>query len=201
METIPIDEIPMRSHAQSLAILAKLDRLHATANKTAREDYSRDTGIVGRPVFAYLKSIDLSSSFPYDIMHLLFENLVPNMIRHWTGQFKGLDQGNQAYELAPADWAEIGIRTAQATRTIPSAFIGTIPDIAEDGNLFKAEAHSFWIQYMAPILLHSRLPEPYYRHALLIREIVTRCTQYEITHEEINKLEETVNRFVTKYEE
>ncbi|KAG8697000.1 hypothetical protein FRC08_006801, partial [Ceratobasidium sp. 394] len=108
METVPIDELPMRSHAQSLAILEKLDRLQGPGKKTKREDYSRRTGIIGRSIFAHLKSIDLSSSFPYDIMHLLFENLVLNMIQHWTGQFKWLDQGNGTYELAPADWADIG---------------------------------------------------------------------------------------------
>ncbi|KAG9080681.1 hypothetical protein FRC06_006281, partial [Ceratobasidium sp. 370] len=155
MQTLPIDELLMRSHMQTLAIFKKLDQLNVLRKKNKQEELSQATGIVGRPIFAYLKFVDLSSSFPYDIMHLLFENLVPNMIWHWTGKFKWLDQGNGAYELAPGDWEEIGRCTAQATRTIPSAFIGTIPDIAEDGNLFKAEAHSFWIQHMAPILLRG----------------------------------------------
>jgi hypothetical protein len=152
----PIELLPMRTHKLTLA---HLDQLDATRNKTARDELLRDCGITGRSIFSYLKSIDLASSFPYDIMHLLFENLVPNMIRHWIGEFKGLDQGEGTYQQ---EWATVGQLTAQATHTIPSAFVGTLPNIAMDRILCKAKAYAFWIQYIAPILLAGRLPAPYY---------------------------------------
>ena len=95
-------------------------------------------------------------------MHLFFENLVPNMIKHWTGKFKKLDQGTGHYRLDNNVWNEIGRLTAEATCTIPAAFVGTLPDIVQDQILYKAEAYSFWIQYIAPILLLDRLPQPYY---------------------------------------
>ncbi|KAG8734373.1 hypothetical protein FRC10_011753 [Ceratobasidium sp. 414] len=80
----------------------------------------------------------------------------------------------------------------QATRTIPSAFVGTIPDIATDPNLFKAEANSFgsstWHPSSSMVGYKNRTTE-----------IIFRCLQFEITREEIDKLEETVNRFVTEY--
>lgn len=59
----------------------------------------------------------------------------------------------------------VGRLTVQAGRTIPSAFVGTLPDIAQDGNLYKAEASAFWIQYIAPIVLKDRLPDRYYKCA------------------------------------
>jgi hypothetical protein len=84
------------------------------------------------------------------------------MIRHWTGTFKGLDQGTGTYEISKQHWDTVGRLTAQATRTIPSSFVGMLPDIAQDRNLYKAEAYAFWIQHMAPILLKGILPSCYY---------------------------------------
>jgi hypothetical protein len=164
-EAFPLDQLPMRTHDDMLACLAHLDRLDAQGSRAACEAAGKEYGLTGRSIFAHLKSINLAASFPYDLMHLFFENLVPNLIRHWTGDFKGLDQGNGAYEISPLEWAAVGKLTTQATRTIPASFVGTLPDICTDRNLYKAEAYSFWIQYGAPILLKGRLPEPYYRYA------------------------------------
>jgi hypothetical protein len=152
-------------------------------------------------------------------MHLLFENLVPNMIAHWTGTFKKLDQGTGNYEFAPGVWDRIGVLTEQAARTIPAAFVGTIPNIARDQTLYKAEAYAFWWQYIGPIVLHGRLDQEYYeyvlcaincpliianvlthRHYLLGREIVIQCVQLQITNAEIDELEEMINRWVAEYE-
>jgi hypothetical protein len=71
------------------------------------------------------------------------------------------------YRLSKQDWDTVGLLTAQAGRTIPSAFVGTLPDIAQDGNLYKAEAYAFWIQYVAPIVLKDRLPDKYYQYVPL----------------------------------
>ncbi|QRV77986.1 Transposase family Tnp2 protein [Ceratobasidium sp. AG-Ba] len=165
-----------------------------------RAALAQDLGINSRPIFARLKSIDLGTCAPYDLMHLFFENLVPNMIAHWTGKFKQLDQGTGNYELAAGLWDEIGELTAQAGALIPYRFVGTLPDIAKDQNLYKAEAYSFWWQYLGPILLKDRLNQPYYDHYLLSREIVLRSVKLSITREEVGELEEMVVRWVTEYE-
>lgn len=154
------NRLPMRTHAQ---FLAHADELDAAPTKAARDALARHYGINSRSIFSHLRSFDLASCAPYDIMHLFFENLVPNLILHWTGKFKGLDQGTGNYQLSIASWEAIGKETASSVRTIPSQFVGTLPDIAQDGHLYKAEAYSFWIQYIAPIVLEGRLPRPYYR--------------------------------------
>ncbi|QRV83928.1 Retrovirus-related Pol polyprotein from transposon [Ceratobasidium sp. AG-Ba] len=123
------------------------------------------------------------------------------MIKHWTGKFKGFNQGTGNYQLAEDVWKEIGRLTAEATRTIPAAFVGTLPDIALDLTLYKAEAYSFWIQYVAPILLRDRLPEPYYEHFLLMRDIVILSVQLSISSEQVDELQTFVNRWVVEYEE
>jgi hypothetical protein len=150
----------MRTHA---SFLFHLTQLEAAGTDAERRTIAKDCGINSRSIFARLGSVDLASSAPYDIMHLLFENLVPNMIKHWTGNFKGFDTGTGDYQLLDNEWAEIGKLTEKAARTIPSAFVGTLPNIANDGNLYKAEAYSFWFQYIAPILLEGRLSDEYYQ--------------------------------------
>ncbi|KAG8680797.1 hypothetical protein FRC09_017967 [Ceratobasidium sp. 395] len=112
------------------------------------------------------------------------------MILHWTGEFKELDAGTGAYKIDTETWNKIGKLTAKATKTIPGFFVGTLPDIAKDGNLYKAEGHGFWIQYLAPILLADRLPEPYYG-----------SLQWSITRTEIDELEQMIFRWVTQYED
>ncbi|KEP46533.1 transposase family Tnp2 protein, partial [Rhizoctonia solani 123E] len=196
-ELRPTNALYMRTQELFLNHLAELD---AARTQVRYDQVAKDYGINGRSVFTHLKSIDLSSSFPYDIMHLLFENLVPNMIRHWTGQFKGLDQGNGSYQLPKPRWEGVGRSTKLATKFLPSSFVGTLPDIAQDFLLYKAEALAFWIQYLAPVLLLGVLPNKYYKHLLLMREIVLRCLQLEITHDEINELEQMVYQWVFEYE-
>ncbi|KAF8694702.1 Transposase family tnp2, partial [Rhizoctonia solani] len=190
-------ELPMQSHAE---FLGDLEVIEAAPTRVAREFLQKDLGINLRSIFASLKSIDLSSSFPYDIMHLLFENLVPNMIKHWTGDFKWLDQGNGSYKIDEVVWKAVGRQTAAATKTIPAKFVGTIPNIAEDAKLFKAKAYAFWFQYMAPILLQGRLNKPYYSHFLKMQEIMLLVLKFGISNDEIDKLERMTGKWVLKYE-
>ncbi|KAG8733909.1 hypothetical protein FRC10_012068 [Ceratobasidium sp. 414] len=140
--SFPLDKLPMRT--QQL-FNTHYTRISAHQTKAAREQYKKDTGIVGQSILTRLQSIDLPSSAPYDIMHLLFESLVPNMVHHWTGTFKGLGQGTGNYELEEGEWERIG----------------TLPDITQHMNLYKAEAYSFWIQYIVPIVLKGKIPDKY----------------------------------------
>ncbi|CAE6475319.1 unnamed protein product [Rhizoctonia solani] len=191
------EDLPLRSHEGFLAHAAELD---AARTQTARNKLARHYGINGRPVFSFLKSFDLASCAPYDIMHLLFENTVPNMLLHWSGKFKGLGQGTGTYELLAATFSVIGQETAGCIRYMPYSYVGTLPDIAEDGHLYKAEAYSFWIQYIAPIVLKDRLPTRYYKHMLLLREIVITCLEFKLTSDDIEHLDSMVKLWVTQYE-
>ncbi|QRV91910.1 Transposase family Tnp2 protein [Ceratobasidium sp. AG-Ba] len=197
-EGYPPEMLLLRTHELFLNHYNSLDSLDD--RQVRRKQLAKELGIKDRPIFARLKSFDISCCAPYDVMHLLFENLVPNMIKHWTGKFKKLDQGTGNYQLAEAVWKQIGKETAKATSTIPVTFVGTLPDIAEDQTLYKAEAYSFWIQYIAPIVLRGRLPEPYFEHFLLMRDIIIMSIQVDITEEQVDELQRMVNRWVIDYE-
>jgi len=56
-------------------------------------------------------------------MHLFLENIIPTLVKLWMGAFKGLGPGNEDYEIEGQIWEVIGDETANATHTIPSAFV------------------------------------------------------------------------------
>ncbi|KAG9089763.1 hypothetical protein FRC07_012261 [Ceratobasidium sp. 392] len=166
-----------------------------------RNRLQQEYGVNGRPVFARLGSIDLANCAPYDMMHLIFLNLVPNLVEFWKGEFKWLDHNDKAYVIGGNVWQVIGELTTKAVRTIPSQFVGTLPDIHKDSNLYKAEAYSFWFTYLAPILLgNNRLNRVYYEHFLRMREIVLWCLELEISRERVDALEVSINEWVQEYE-
>ena len=69
--------------------------------KAQRDQLSKKYGIKGVSILSHLQSISFPLSFPYDFMHLIWENLIPNLILLWTGGFKGLDEGTGEYQFQP----------------------------------------------------------------------------------------------------
>ncbi|KAB5591318.1 hypothetical protein CTheo_5234 [Ceratobasidium theobromae] len=191
------NQLPIRTHARFLEDIQNIEG--ATGWTLAQ--LTKHYGINGRSIFSHLKSIDLTCCAPYDIMHLFFENVVPNLILHWIGEFKGLDKGSGNYQIDEATWKKIGQETADAVPIIPSAFVGTLPDIAQDRILYKAEVYSFWIQYVAPIVLAGRLRTRYYKHVLLFCEIIMLCLEFSVTDSDIDRLDNMVKTWVTQYEQ
>ena len=51
-------------------------------------DIAFETGVNGLCLLGNgLEGIDMALSFPPDIMHLLWENIIPALVRHWRGGF------------------------------------------------------------------------------------------------------------------
>lgn len=132
-------------------------------------------------------------------MHLLYENTIPNLISLWCGTIKGITGD---YVINEATWAIIGAETAAAVKTIPSAFVGHLPDIATDQGLYKAEFYAFWFTYLASILLRGRFKAPkYYTHMCDLVWIIKTCLQFQISDAEIAELKRQIRVWVIRYEE
>ncbi|KAJ7124120.1 hypothetical protein C8R43DRAFT_1147581, partial [Mycena crocata] len=131
-------------------------------------------------------------------MHLFFENIIPNLISHWTGKFKGLDTGREDYEIPEDVWEEIWKETADAMKDIPASFSRSL---AAGPGKFTAEAWSFWFVYMAPTLLKDRFSHPkYHKHACDLSDIIKSCFQFTITHSELDILENKIICWLQTYE-
>ena len=108
------------------------------------------------PVLNSISSIGFPSSFPFDFMHLIWENLISNLIEFWTGEFKEVDHQDEGYFIKPHIWNEIGAVIAACKVTVRAAFRAPVPNIAMKWSQISAEMYANWMLYIAPIVLHGR---------------------------------------------
>ena len=176
-------------------------RVIAAETVTEADRLSRKYGIKGLPGLFLLGSVKFPISFPFDFMHLIFKNLVPNLIRHYTGDFKGLDAGTESYELPKSVWDAIGDAAARSGDTIPSDFGARMPNIYTERSSMTAETWSIWITYLGPILLRNRFSKPvYYEHFVKLSRLVRLCMSYEMRRSDIEVVRNGFIEWVREYE-
>jgi Transposase family tnp2 len=165
------------------------------------EAIQKARGITCIPILGLLPSTDLVRSFPFGLMHLLFENNAPNLVAHWKGNYKKLDPTDDPYALDEKTWKVIGKETASSVRTTPSWMARAMPDIWENSARYTAEAWAFWITWVAPYVMEGRLPDEHYRHLLLFSHIIKTATLLEIEEGTLEQLDMDVRLWHEQYEE
>jgi len=133
-------------------------------------------------------------------MHLIWENLIPNLVLFWSGRYKGMDKG-QPYVLNPDIWQVIGATSAEAMKTMPSLFGAAIPNPAKDCSYFMSLTWSVWSLFIAPTILQNRFPEEcYYKHFCSLVGILNLCLQFEISKKDIDDIKSGICKWVVNYE-
>ena len=191
--------LPLRTHEQFLEQARHVQLAPTTAEEERR---AKACGIKGIPVLSHLPSLFFPSSFPFDFMHLVWENLIPNLVLLWTGKFKGLDEGRESYHLGPGVWEAIGEATKASGATVPAAYASARPhNIAEDMSACTADSWSFWALYLGPVLLRGRFSkDAYYKHFVLLIKLLRTCLQFEISRDELSEIREGFQDWVKTYE-
>ena len=190
--------LPLRTHAQFLADAKAVD---TARTQTEAEALSKGCGIKGTPLLSALSSLTFPTSFPYGFMHLIWENLLPNLTLLWTGDFKGLPLAMETFVIEKTVWEAIGAACKASGQTIPSAFGAAVPNIATDAALFTAETWSLFAQHLGPIVLRrSFRQEHYYTHFIELIRLLNICLQFEISSTEIDDVESGFIVWVTEYE-
>lgn len=163
---------------------------------------SKEYGIKWRTILMDLSSLRFPASFPHDFMHLAFENMLKNLLLHWTLEYKGLDAGTGCYGLEKKVWEEIGVQTSKTGDTIPSAYGARVPDISKDRSTFTADNFCFWVVYIAPIELHEKFTDVrYYNHFIKLVILISTCLQYEYSKADIEKIRKGFAEWVVEYEQ
>ncbi|RPD71195.1 hypothetical protein L226DRAFT_547468 [Lentinus tigrinus ALCF2SS1-7] len=135
-------------------------------------------------------------------MHLIWENVVKNLMHLWAGTYKDLDQGSEEYQMHGPIWEEVGKASADSGSTIPFVFGPRPPNVASDKISWTADTRSFWFQYIAPVLLRGRfLHDKYYDHFIELVHLIMVCLQFEITEAEIDELRQGFIHWVKTYED
>ena len=166
------------------------------------ERLSKQYGIKGVSILSALSSLSFPSPFPYDFMHLIWENVIKNLMSFWTGKYKDLDEGSEQYQFPSAIWDAIGLATADSGSSLPYIFGPRPPNVATDKISWTADTRSFWAQYIAPVVLRGRfLHDKYYDHFVELVRLITICLGFEVTTTQIEDLRDGLITWVQKYEE
>jgi tnp2 family transposase len=190
--------LPLRNHD---TFLKQAVEVQTALTTTASERLAIKYGIKGLPLLTALTSLSFPLSFPYDFMHLIWSNLIINLIHLWTGQFKNLDHDDQDYVLMPTVWQAIGEATFNAGKTIPTAFGSRVPNIASEKAHMIAETYSIWTLYIAPTLLKGRFQhQRYYKHFIRLVELLMVCFEFELSQVDVDNLETGFQTWVMDYE-
>lgn len=187
-----------RTHTDFLEQASKVELASSTAQA---ERLSMQFGIKGRPLLSRLAAISLPCSFPHDFMHLIWENLIPNLLKLWTGTFKGMDTGSEDYELPRSVQEAVAAAASASGSTIPAAFSCRVPNFVTARFAFTAEAWSFWGLFLGPILLRGRFKqEKFYKHFVKLVRLLHTCLQWSISTQQIGELRQGFAEWVTEYE-
>jgi hypothetical protein len=92
------------------------------SRSSTQEDKLALCGIKQILSLSVLPSVHFSTSFPYDFMYLIWENLIPNLFKLWTCNFKDCDQDSGDYQLAKTVIEGTGVAVATSAKTILSSF-------------------------------------------------------------------------------
>jgi len=192
-------DLPLRQHDEILEMGRQVQ--HASTNAEA-ERLAKEYGVKGVPVLSFIWSVQFPWSFPFDFMHLIFENLVPNLIQLWTHDFKDLGSADDPFVIRPTIWQVVGAATASCGPTIPYSFCSCPQNIATDKSQCTADAWSFWLQYIAPVILENRFTEDkYYQHFVDLVKLVRTCLQFEMQKNDVEFVCRGFEQWVEKYEQ
>jgi len=192
-----LERLPLCLHD---SFMAQAKSVEAAPTGMQREELAKAYGIKGVPLLSALGSLRFPQSFLFDFMHLIWENLIPNLVLFWSSNYKGIDEG-QPYILRPNIWQAIGATSAEATKLIPSSFGASIPDPVKDCSYFMSSTWSMWSLFIAPTVLRGCFPKDcYYNHFCSLIRILNLCLQFEISEEDINNIESGIRKWVVDYE-
>ncbi|KIY60656.1 hypothetical protein CYLTODRAFT_363809, partial [Cylindrobasidium torrendii FP15055 ss-10] len=189
--------LPLRTHT---GLLAQANEVANAATATQADALATQYGIKHVPLLSTLHSMSLPTSFPYDFMHLIWENLVKNLVLLWTGEFKGLDDGGGSYTISKAIWEAIGQSTAATGDHIPSAYGVRVPDISKDRTLMSAEMWSFWTLFLGPILLRPFLNAQYHLHFVQLVVLLNQCLAFSMSIADVEDLRKGMAKWVIEFE-
>jgi hypothetical protein len=191
--------LPLQTHKDS--IHKGLEALGAPS-KNAQSKLATASGIKGVTALARLPSICVPSSFPIDIMHMIFINLIPQLVDLWTGSFNDMDDGKESYTFDAVLFKSLGEIIENSGSTMPRSYGCRVPNLAAPnrGNP-TAEAWSIFGGYLSPCVLRGRFCKTkYYHHFVQLIKLVHQITSFKLKCSDIPAIREGFVNWVQDYE-
>ncbi|KAG8684157.1 hypothetical protein FRC08_013841 [Ceratobasidium sp. 394] len=123
-------------------------------------------------------------------MHMIWINLIPQLVDLWTGKFHGIVAGKESYHITSALWTTIGNICEESGKTIPSSFGCRVPHLDKRSH-FTAESWCLWATLLAPYVLQRRfLNSKYYTHFVRLIKLVKKCLSMRISQAELLEIQQ-----------
>jgi hypothetical protein len=130
-------------------------------------------------------------------MHLIWENLLPNLMHAWTNA----DNASEGYHIRPKVWQAIWQASKDSHSSVPSTYGPCMPNSLPNAIPWTADLRSFWTMFLGPVLLRRRFQQPrFYTHFIELVKLLSLCLQFDILREEISTLRTGFAKSVEDYE-
>jgi hypothetical protein len=133
-------------------------------------------------------------------MHLVYEDVVPNMLKIWEGKFKRFDDRGADYQISSAEMEELAENLVKSGRIIPSTVVGFIENIVTRRSYWTANHWRLFTEHLGPIVLRGRLPAENYEHFLELSDLMRSFRSVSIPRDGLGELERRLFAWVEKFE-
>ncbi|KAJ9092704.1 hypothetical protein QFC20_007305 [Naganishia adeliensis] len=211
--------LPYREHRE---IMQQAYDIETAPKPGIKKKLGMNTGINGQALISVVGSIRFPSSFPLDIMHVLYENLMKELLSLWEGVYKtgrprapedkqdddDTDEGEGSdsdspstdYIIPKAEWLAMDNELAGSTKLTPAQMAPSLAKVSIRGT-WNADSYAYFLMHAGPILLRNRLPLAHYNHFVRLSELVQLTTQLEISMEQVVDIESGYVDWVKDFEE
>ncbi|KAI5839074.1 hypothetical protein DFP73DRAFT_484544, partial [Morchella snyderi] len=174
------DHLPMRSNEELRRVATQIAQRGANTKQISKY------GVKGLSILSQLKSIDFPRSFPPDSMHLWFENIIPDLVKHWRGKYRPkVVQTDDEYNIALSDWEWISSDIATSSSTFPALFGSVLRNFLEHVHELTASEWQTFTILLAPVYLKEVLPNEDYNEYISLVEAIQIACDHILTVEEI----------------
>ncbi|CEL61296.1 hypothetical protein RSOLAG1IB_12421 [Rhizoctonia solani AG-1 IB] len=189
--------LPLRTHDESIS---QGYYVLEAPNNTDCANCATECGIKGVTLLARLSSVRIPDSFPVKVMHMVWINLIPQLMDLWQEKFNGLDSGIEDYGIDALLVNSLGTTCAESGALFPSSFGCRVPHFRNRSH-FTAESWSIWALYLAPHLLRGRFKKSgYYTHFVRLINILREVMDYEIARSELPRIRKEIAAWLEDFE-
>ncbi|CEL58469.1 hypothetical protein RSOLAG1IB_12138 [Rhizoctonia solani AG-1 IB] len=190
--------LPLREHDDTIKTGLKVLK---AKNEAERKQLATESGVKGVTLFARVPSISIPRSFPVDLMHMIWQNLLPQLIDLWTGDFNDLDGGLEDYELKKDVWGALCEACIPSRQTMPTSFGCAVPD-PRKRSYFIAETWNVFTTQLAPSLLRKRFSDQrYYRHFVRLVKLLSLVVSFDLPRDKTPEIRQGFAEWVEEYEQ
>ena len=147
------------------------------------------------PFIRRLKTISISESAPFDVMHLVYLVLMRDLCGLMNGKFfKSAALNEQSARMTEKEWIDLG--NDMANIRAPVSWGRDPRNIEHYINSFKAEELSNFLgHYLLPLCV-DKVDRPTYKALQSLVLAISIATSYDLYHHEIQEVEDHIVRFV-----